>query len=34
MEVSTLSRQGNLFIPYPLHYRRAFAFSIILYLHR
>ncbi len=34
MEVSTLSRQGNRFIPYPLHYREAFAFSIIPYLHR
>jgi len=34
MEVSTLSRQGNRFIPYPHHYNEAFAFSIILYLHR
>ena len=34
MEVSTLSRQGNRFIPYPSHYRMTFAFSIILYLHR
>lgn len=34
MEVSTLSRQGDHFIPYPTHYRLAFAFSIILYLHR
>jgi hypothetical protein len=34
MEVSTLSRRGNRSIPYPLHYREAFAFSIILYLHR
>lgn len=32
MEVSTLSRQGNRFIPYLLHYREAFAFSILLYL--
>jgi len=31
MEVCTLSRQGNRFIPYPPHYRTAFAFSIILY---
>ena len=31
MEVCTLSRQGNRFIPYPPHYRMAFAFSIILY---
>lgn len=34
MEVSTLSRQGNRFIPYPRYYGEAFAFSIILYLHR
>lgn len=31
MEVSTLSRQGNLFIPYLCHYSSAFAFSTILY---
>jgi len=31
MEVCTLSRRGNRFIPYPPHYRAAFAFSIILY---
>jgi len=34
MEVSTLSRRGNRSIPYPLHYREAFAFSILLYLLR
>ncbi len=34
MEVCTLSRRGNRFIPYPLDYREAFAFSIILYPHR
>ena len=34
MEVCTLSRQGNHFIPYPCHYSKAFAFSILLYLHR
>gem|GEM_PF-6209762 len=32
MEVSTLSGQGDLFIPYPRHYSKAFAFSTILYL--
>jgi hypothetical protein len=31
IEVSTLSRWSNRFIPYPTHYRTAFAFSIILY---
>lgn len=31
MEVSTLSRWGNRFIPYPRHYNEAFAFSILLY---
>jgi len=31
MEVSTLSRQGNRFIPYLHHYSTAFAFSTILY---
>jgi hypothetical protein len=30
MEVCTLSRRGNRFIPYPRHYSEAFAFSIIL----
>ena len=34
MEVCTLSRRGDRFIPYPLHYREAFAFSILLYLQR
>ena len=34
MEVSTLSRQGDRFIPYPHHYSEAFAFSILLYLLR
>lgn len=34
MEVSTLSRRGDRFIPYPRHYSEAFAFSILLYLHR
>jgi len=31
VEVSTLSRQGDLCIPYPTDYRPAFAFSTILY---
>jgi hypothetical protein len=31
VEVSTLSRQGNHFIPYLNHYSTAFAFSTILY---
>lgn len=31
MEVCTLSRRGDRFIPYLRHYSRAFAFSIILY---
>lgn len=30
MEVCTLSRRGDRFIPYPDHYSPAFAFSIIL----
>ena len=30
MEVSTLSRQGDLYIPYTIDYRSAFAFSTIL----
>lgn len=32
MEVCTLSCRGDRFIPYPLHYKEAFAFSIFLYL--
>src|SRR5208282_4501392 len=32
MEVSPLSRRGNRCIPYPAHYRPAFAFSMIIYL--
>jgi len=31
MEVCTLSRRGDHLIPYPPHYRMAFASSIILY---
>jgi len=31
MEVCTLSRRGDRFIPYPHHYSEAFASSIILY---
>lgn len=31
VEVCTLSRRGDLFIPYPGHYNTAFAFSTILY---
>ena len=31
VEVSTLSRRGDLCIPYPTSYRPAFAFSTILY---
>jgi len=33
MEVSPLSRWGDRCIPYPTHYRPAFAFSMILYPH-
>jgi hypothetical protein len=31
VEVCTLSRRGDRFIPYPRHYSAAFAFSTILY---
>lgn len=34
MEVCTLSCRSNHFISYPLHYKEAFAFSILLYLLR
>jgi hypothetical protein len=30
-EVCTLSGRGDLYIPYPGHYSRAFAFSAILF---